>query len=218
MYIGKIYAQPTGEVPLTGLGSQIPFFRRLIDWLGIKVHAEAREEYKSFVAQYTEEKLTGPQTKNQVELLNSLNDLMLQRIARNRFERQVPKLEMLPSSPEEYQKAIASKAAGVFFGGLGGALLAGVGQVPSAEGENAPVLAAASPVEESERAAVAARADDQKVPEASTQGHAVEQAVVVADGTATETSGKTASAEPTDAMTTVPVPSPASKEAFDKVR
>ena len=76
--------QPTGEVPLVGVGSQIPFFRRLIDWLGIGIQAEAREEYKSFISQYTEEKLTEPQTQNQKELLHSLNDLMLQRIARNR--------------------------------------------------------------------------------------------------------------------------------------
>lgn len=87
--------QPTGEVPLTGLGSQLPFFKRLIDWLGIGVQAEAREDYKSIVAQYTREKLSEPQTQNQVELLNSLNDLMLQRIARNRFV-EPPKLEFNP--------------------------------------------------------------------------------------------------------------------------
>ena len=86
----EVYMQPTGEVPLTGLGSQIPFFRRLIDWLGIKVQAEAREKYKSFIAQYTEEKLSGPQTENQMEVLNSLNNMMLQRIANNRFGRQLP--------------------------------------------------------------------------------------------------------------------------------
>ena len=87
--------QPTGEVPLTGLGSQLPFFKRLIDWLGIGVQAEAREDYKSIVAQYTREKLSEPQTQNQVELLNSLNDLMLQRIARNRFV-EPPKIEFNP--------------------------------------------------------------------------------------------------------------------------
>lgn len=87
--------QPTGEVPLTGLGSQLPFFKRLIDWLSIGVQAEAREEYKSIVAQYTREKLSEPQTENQVELLNSLNDLMLQRIARNRFV-EPPKIQFNP--------------------------------------------------------------------------------------------------------------------------
>lgn len=86
--------QPSGDVPLVGVSSQIPFFRRLIDWLGIKVQAEAREEYKSFIAQYTSERLSEPQTKNQEELINSLNDLMLARIGRNRFGRELPKIEM----------------------------------------------------------------------------------------------------------------------------
>lgn len=82
-------------MPLTGLGSQLPFFKRLIDWLGIGVQAEAREDYKSIVAQYTREKLSEPQTANQEELLHSLNDLMLERIARNRFV-DPPKLEFNP--------------------------------------------------------------------------------------------------------------------------
>lgn len=70
----EVYCQPTGEVPLVGLGellspaeitsrplatrtdsrsphagSTTPFFGRLAKWLGIEVHAEARNEYKSFV-------------------------------------------------------------------------------------------------------------------------------------------------------------------------
>jgi len=71
----EIYTQPTGEVPLVGMGkfrlldhdlryvsqrahgrrlchltgSTTPFFGRLAKWLGIEVHAEARNEYKSFV-------------------------------------------------------------------------------------------------------------------------------------------------------------------------
>ena len=90
--------QPTGEVPLTGVGSQLPFFKRLIDWLGIKIQAEAREEYKSFIAQYTEEHLTEPQTQNQTELLHSLNDLMLGRIAKNRYERPLPDIRMISPS------------------------------------------------------------------------------------------------------------------------
>ena len=94
--------QPTGEVPLTGVGSQLPFFKRLIDWLGIKIQAEAREEYKSFIAQYTEEHLTEPQTQNQTELLHSLNDLMLGRIAKNRYERPLPDIRMI--NPSDFLK------------------------------------------------------------------------------------------------------------------
>lgn len=124
--------QPTGEVPLTGLGTQLPFFKRLINWLGIKVHAEARDEYKSFIAQYTEEKLTEPQTANQTELLHSINDLMLKRIARNRYDRDVPIIEMTPVNP---------------FAALAAAPAEGEGTVAALPGD---AIAASSPIEEHE--------------------------------------------------------------------
>lgn len=125
--------QPTGEVPLTGLGSQLPFFKRLIDWLGIGVQAEAREEYKSIVAQYTREKLSEPQTENQVELLNSLNDLMLQRIARNRFV-EPPKIQFNP-----FPFGLAPQAA------------SGT-PLETQESENTAPVVAASPLEKEEAA------------------------------------------------------------------
>lgn len=125
--------QPTGEVPLTGLGSQLPFFKRLIDWLGIGVQAEAREEYKSIVAQYTREKLSEPQTENQVELLNSLNDLMLQRIARNRFV-EPPKIKFNPFPFGVAPQAALSTS------------------TEAQESESSTAIVAASPLEEGEAA------------------------------------------------------------------
>ncbi|KAM0752047.1 hypothetical protein T439DRAFT_379176 [Meredithblackwellia eburnea MCA 4105] len=81
----EIYAQPTGEVPLVGMGSTSPFFGRLLKWLGIDMHAEARNEYKSFVQPYIDEQFTKPQKENQEELINDLNDNLMTYIARNRF-------------------------------------------------------------------------------------------------------------------------------------
>ncbi|GAA5995641.1 uncharacterized protein JCM10292_005296 [Rhodotorula paludigena] len=81
----EVYCQPTGEVPLVGLGSTTPFFGRLARWLGIEVHAEARNEYKSFVQPYIDEKLTDPQRENHAQLINDLNDNLLTYIGRNRF-------------------------------------------------------------------------------------------------------------------------------------
>ncbi|KAM0790960.1 hypothetical protein ACM66B_004265 [Microbotryomycetes sp. NB124-2] len=81
----EVYTQPTGEVPLVGMGSTTPFFGRLAKWLGIDVHAEARNEYKSFVQPYIDEGFTQPQKDNQIELINDLNDNLLTYIARNRF-------------------------------------------------------------------------------------------------------------------------------------
>ncbi|GAA6013233.1 hypothetical protein JCM10207_000827 [Rhodosporidiobolus poonsookiae] len=81
----EIYMQPTGEVPLVGMGSTTPFFGRLAKWLGIEVHAEARNEYKSFVQPYIDEQLTPPQRENHRQLLSDLNDNLLTYLARNRF-------------------------------------------------------------------------------------------------------------------------------------
>ncbi|KAJ8292309.1 Protease 4 [Rhodotorula toruloides] len=81
----EVYCQPTGEVPLVGLGSTTPFFGRLARWLGIEVHAEARKEYKSFVQPYIDEKFTDPQRENTHQLLSDLNDNLLAYIGRNRF-------------------------------------------------------------------------------------------------------------------------------------
>lgn len=66
-------------------GSTLPFYGRLAKWLGIEVHAEARNEYKSFVQPYIDEALTTPQRENHTQLLTDLNDNLMTYIARNRF-------------------------------------------------------------------------------------------------------------------------------------
>lgn len=82
--------QPTGQVPLVGLASQLPFFKRLLNWAGIKVHSEAREQYKSMVAPFTEtDSLTPEQLANQADLLGDLNHGYAHAVGANRF----PKLD-----------------------------------------------------------------------------------------------------------------------------
>lgn len=91
----EIYCQPTGEIPLVGINSTVTFYSRLLNWLGIKVHAEARTHYKSMVAPYTQEEFSDPQAENHLELLQDLNTQMLTMIAMNRFGSE------LPAEPEE---------------------------------------------------------------------------------------------------------------------
>lgn len=82
----RVYMQPTGTVPLVGLSSQVPFFRRLLGWLGIRTHAEARNEYKSMVSPFTEtESLTPAQLQNQAQLLGELNRGYEYAVGVNRF-------------------------------------------------------------------------------------------------------------------------------------
>ncbi|KAA1085368.1 hypothetical protein PGT21_004654 [Puccinia graminis f. sp. tritici] len=98
----EIYCQPTGEIPLVGINSTVTFYSKLLNWLGIKVHAEARTKYKSMVAPYTQEEFSEPQADNHLELLDGLNTNMLTMIALNRFASE------LPEEPDEsaYNKLV----------------------------------------------------------------------------------------------------------------
>ena len=82
----RVYVQPAGEVPLVGLSSHIPFYRRLLDWAGIRVHAEARSEYKSMVSPFVERDALPPaQLKNHAELIGELNYGYAHAVGRSRF-------------------------------------------------------------------------------------------------------------------------------------
>lgn len=86
----RVYMQPSGQVPLVGLASQMPFFKRLLNWAGIRMHSEAREQYKSMVSPFTEtDSLTPAQLTNQAELLGELNYGYAHTVGSSRF----PELE-----------------------------------------------------------------------------------------------------------------------------
>lgn len=87
----ELWMQPAGSIPLTGLGAQIPFFKKVLDYFGIKVLAEARREYKSMVSTFSrEDSLPAPQIQNEAELLGELNRGLIHAVAVNRFPDQDP--------------------------------------------------------------------------------------------------------------------------------
>src|SRR5579872_5189229 len=67
----EIWLQPLGEVNLTGLRSETPFLRGLLDKLGITASFEHREEYKTAMNSLTETAMTGPQREEVEALLTS---------------------------------------------------------------------------------------------------------------------------------------------------
>ncbi|CAO1613837.1 unnamed protein product [Parajaminaea phylloscopi] len=82
----KVYLQPSGSLPLTGVSAQIPFFSRLLTKLGVRVQAEARKEYKSMISQFVEKDgLTQPQAENEAALLGELNQSLAYAIGVNRW-------------------------------------------------------------------------------------------------------------------------------------
>lgn len=87
----ELWMQPTGSIPLTGLGAQIPFFKKALDYFGIKVLAEARREYKSMISTFSrDDSLPAPQVQNEAELLGELNRGLVHAVAVNRFPDEDP--------------------------------------------------------------------------------------------------------------------------------
>lgn len=82
----RVYLQPTGGVPLSGVSMQIPFFKRALEWLGIKVYAEARREFKSMVSTFTQaDGLPPAQIEDESRLLGELGRSLAYAIGINRY-------------------------------------------------------------------------------------------------------------------------------------
>jgi protease IV len=68
----EIWLQPLGEVGITGLRSETPFVRGLLDKLGVAADFEHREEFKTAMNSLTETQMTGPQREEIEAVLASM--------------------------------------------------------------------------------------------------------------------------------------------------
>ncbi|MBV9969231.1 MAG: signal peptide peptidase SppA, partial [Xanthobacteraceae bacterium] len=80
----EVWVQPLGGVGLTGLYSEIPFFRRTLDKLGVSASFEHRREFKSAANSLTETEMTGPQREEMEALLGSVGGQIVRGIAASR--------------------------------------------------------------------------------------------------------------------------------------
>jgi protease-4 len=80
----EIWLQPLGAVGLTGLYSEVPFARDLLDRLGIGVSFERRREYKTVMNSLIEKAMPEPQRAALVDLLGSLDGQIVRGIAEAR--------------------------------------------------------------------------------------------------------------------------------------
>jgi len=80
----EIWLQPLGMVGLTGLYTEIPFFRRTLDRLGIAAEFAHRREYKSAANSLTETEMTPPQREETEALLGSVGGQLVRGIAEAR--------------------------------------------------------------------------------------------------------------------------------------
>lgn len=86
----RVYVQPSGQIPLVGLSSTVPFVRRALAWLGIRVHAEARDAYKSMVSPFVADSLPPAQRADHAQLLGELNHSVAYAIGTRRFRDESP--------------------------------------------------------------------------------------------------------------------------------
>lgn len=93
----KIYLYPEGEIELNGLALEMMFFKRMLDKLNIKPEVFRVGEFKSAVEPFILEKMSPENRLQQNEMIESINDYMIKRIAEAR------------DIPEEKLKEISDK-------------------------------------------------------------------------------------------------------------
>src|SRR5271169_5396407 len=87
----EIWLQPMGNVGLTGLYAEVPFFKGTLDLLGIAPEFDHREEFKTAMNSLTETKMTPPHREEVDALLASIGGQIVHGIAEGR---QLPEAEV----------------------------------------------------------------------------------------------------------------------------
>ena len=80
----EIWLQPQGVVGLSGLRTEAPFFRGLLDKLGVVPSFDHRSEYKTAMNMITERQMTPPHREETESLLNSVFGQIVRGIAHDR--------------------------------------------------------------------------------------------------------------------------------------
>lgn len=80
----KIYAVPTALIAVTGLATEVTFFRATLDKLGVEAQFEGFGKYKNAPNQYTEKGFTAPHREQTEALLDSFDQQFVQALVRGR--------------------------------------------------------------------------------------------------------------------------------------
>jgi len=104
----KIWLQPTGDFNFAGVSLESPFFKGLLDKIGVKSEIYARYEYKSGAESYTEEKMSEPVKQNMNSLLDSVYEELIKEISKAReisYEQVLEVVNEAPLTPQQALKA-----------------------------------------------------------------------------------------------------------------
>jgi protease-4 len=77
----EIWLQPSGNVGLTGLRLETPFFRDALDWIGVSVQMDRRKEFKGAIDSLTANSMPAPQRENMQQLVNSMLEALADSVA-----------------------------------------------------------------------------------------------------------------------------------------
>jgi protease-4 len=80
----QIWLQPTGDLALVGLRTEIPFFKGTLDKIGVEAQFGRRAEYKSAATQFTETKLPATDHEAEDAMLTSIYDQIAAGIGEDR--------------------------------------------------------------------------------------------------------------------------------------
>jgi protease-4 len=80
----EVWLQPQGIVGLSGLRTEAPFFRGLLDKIGVLPSIDHRKEYKTAFNMLTEHEMTAPQREETEAILRSVFTQIVTGIARDR--------------------------------------------------------------------------------------------------------------------------------------
>ena len=102
----KLYMFPTGAIFWMGLGGHHPFYKKMLDRLGVKADFERAGSYKSFAEPYTKEQASQEYKEQYSSLLDSIQLQLLEGVSNDR-DVNIDKLKaLLHSSPIDAQKAL----------------------------------------------------------------------------------------------------------------
>lgn len=80
----EIWLQPSGDLGLTGLASEIPFVKGTLDLLNIEIQGGRRKQYKTALNTFTETELTSAHREATTALIDDLFQQMIGAIAERR--------------------------------------------------------------------------------------------------------------------------------------
>src|SRR5271169_1216535 len=105
----EIWLQPMGNVGLTGLYAEVPFFKGTLDLLGIVPEFDHREEYKTAMNLLTETKMTPPHREEVEALLGSVGGQIIRGIAQQRKLSEAEVREAIDRGPLLAEEAVQAK-------------------------------------------------------------------------------------------------------------